>query len=81
MGKGMRYFLTFACHGAHLHGDQSGAVDHRHNVFGTRVLEADANRVAAERRKMAQPPYVLDSVGRTVVLGTLKEVCLHRGLC
>jgi REP element-mobilizing transposase RayT len=75
----MRYFVTFACYGAHLHGEESGSVDRRHNRFGTRVPEADRDRVAAERRRMTQPAYELGNDSRTVVLKTLKEVCLHRG--
>ena len=75
----MRYFITFACYGAHLHGDESGSVDRRCNVFGPRVLEADPHRAAAERRNMKQAAYELNSDGRTVVLETLREVCSHRG--
>ena len=30
----MRYFITSACYGAHLHGDESGSVDRHHNVPG-----------------------------------------------
>src|SRR5690348_14625961 len=47
-GEWMRYFITFACYGGHLHGDESGSVDRRHNVFGSRSLETDPQRVAAE---------------------------------
>ena len=75
----MRYFITFACYGTHLHGDESGSVDRRHNRFGARALEADPQRAAAERRSMNQPPYELDSHARAAVLKTLYEVCLHRG--
>ena len=75
----MRYFVTFACYGAHLHGAESGSVDRRHNLFGARVLEADPDRVAAERRRMTRPAYELGKDSRTVVLKTLKKVCLHRG--
>ncbi len=75
----MRYFITFACYGAHLHGDASGSVDRRHNRFGGRWLEASPQRAAAERRRMHQPPYELDNDSRAVVLQALQEVCLHRG--
>lgn len=75
----MRYFITFACYGAHLHGDESGSVDRRHNLFGTRVLESSPRRAVAERLSMAQPPYELDSESRPVVLEALRQVCLQRG--
>jgi hypothetical protein len=37
----VRYFITFACYGCHLHGDESGSVDQRHNLPGSGELEAD----------------------------------------
>jgi REP element-mobilizing transposase RayT len=75
----MRYFITFACYGAHLRGNESGSVDRRHTLFGARVLEPDPQRAAAERRGMNQPPFELDSDSRAVVLETLQKVCLYRG--
>ncbi len=75
----MRYFLTFACYGAHLHGDESGSVDRRHNLVGTRSLAPDPHRAAAERRSMNRPAYDLDNNRRAVVLETIREVCGIRG--
>jgi REP element-mobilizing transposase RayT len=75
----MRYFITFGCYGAHLHGDESGSVDRRHNLFGGRLVAADSERSGAERRSMDQPPYAMDSESRVVVLHALAEVCSHRG--
>ena len=74
----MRYFITFACYGAHLHGDESGSVDRHHNVFGSRLAERNPERVAIKRQQMDQAPYVLDSDRRATVLSALREVCLHR---
>ena len=31
----MTYLITFACYGCHLHGSESGSVDHEHYVQGT----------------------------------------------
>ena len=75
----MRYFITFACYGGHLHGDESGSVDRNHNLPGGRLLEADPYRVAAERQSMTQTQYLLDRDSRAVVLQALLEVCSHRG--
>jgi hypothetical protein len=50
-----------------LSGDRQGAV------------EADPQRAGAERRRMNQPPYEMDSEGRAIVLQALAEVCSHRG--
>jgi len=75
----LRYFITFACHGAHLHGDDSGSVDQRHNLFGSRLVEPDPQRALAERGKMPQPPYRLDQDRREAVLAALRQHCTHRG--
>jgi len=75
----LRYFITFACYGTHLHGDASGSVDRYHNVPGTRLAEANPERVAVKRQQMDQMPYALDRHQRGTVLDTLCEVCLHRG--
>lgn len=74
----MRYFITFSCYGTHLHGDESGSVDRRHNQVGTRVLDPDTPRAAVERRNMRYSPYRLDGRRRAVVLQTLREVCRYR---
>lgn len=66
----MSYFITFACLGAHLYGDQSGAGDRRRNRFGASVLG---------RRRMDQPPSQLDPQSGAVVLETLRQVCWRRG--
>jgi REP element-mobilizing transposase RayT len=75
----LRYFITFACYGAHLHGDESGSVDRRHNLPGSRLLDALPQRAAAERQRMAQAPYVLNERCRADVLDALREVGAHRG--
>ncbi len=75
----MRYFITFTCYGGHLHGDESGSVDRRHNQPGSRSLEADPQRASAERQEMNQGPYLLDRDSRAAVLEALREVCVHRG--
>jgi REP element-mobilizing transposase RayT len=74
----MRYFITFACYGVHLHGDESGIVDRRHNTPGRPFAEASAERVAVKRRQMDQEPYHLDRMRQAIVFDALREVCLHR---
>ena len=75
----MRYFITFACYGARLHGDESGSVDRNHNLVGSRLLEPDSQRVMAERREMLQDAYVLDQGSRRLVLAAIRRHCEHRG--
>lgn len=75
----MRYFITFACYGARLHGDEAGSVDRSHNRVGSRLLEPDSQRAMAERRAMLQDPYVLDQAGRAAVLAAIQRHCAQRG--
>jgi REP element-mobilizing transposase RayT len=75
----MRYFITFTCYGAHLHGDEPGSVDRSHNVPGSRLAEPNPERAAVKREQMDQAPYLLDQSRRATVLGAIREVCLHRG--
>ena len=75
----MRYFITFACYGARLHGDESGSVDRHHNLPGSRMLGSDSQRASFERQSMPQPPYWLDREGRAAVLAALRGHCVHRG--
>lgn len=75
----MTYFITFACYGAHLHGEEPGSVDRHHNVPGSRLAEVNPGRVAVKRRQMDQSPYFLDRDRRATVLDACREVCLHHG--
>jgi len=75
----MRYFITFSCYGAHLHGDDSGSVDRHHKLFGSRRVQANPDRLAVAREQMDQAPYFLAKEERAIVLTVLHEVCQHRG--
>jgi REP element-mobilizing transposase RayT len=75
----VRYLITFACYGVHLHGDESGSVDRGHNVPGSPLAAANPERVAVQCQQMDQAPYFLDRDRRATVLATLREVCLHKG--
>jgi REP element-mobilizing transposase RayT len=75
----MRYLITFACYGNHLHGDDSGSVDRHHNVPGSRSAEPSPKRVEVKLKQMDQAPYCLDQIRRAVVLAAIIEGCKHRG--
>jgi len=60
-----------------LHGHESGSVDRRHNVPGSRLAEANPERAAVKRQPMDQAPDCLDR--RAAVLDALCEVCFDRG--
>ena len=62
------YFLTFTCHGAHLHGDQSGS------PFPGPNRELHASMV----RQTGIEPYSLSRPRRQCVLKAILETCLQR---
>ena len=51
----LAYFITFRAYGTWLHGDERGAVDRRHNDYGTPYLPVDedwkSQNVARSRKK------------------------------
>jgi len=75
----VKYLITFACYGCHLHGAAPGSVDTTHNVPGTPVLNEDWARAAQEERRMDQPAYHLDQTRGDAVLQAIQEVCGYRG--
>jgi REP element-mobilizing transposase RayT len=72
------YLITFSCYGAHVHGDESGSVDRKHNMPGTRMLEPNSGRAFAERRAMDQRGYTLDKPRREAVLAAIIDRCSQR---
>src|SRR5687768_5338818 len=72
------YLITFGCYGSWLPG-QAGAIDRTHNVFGSRRPEANLNQQSFAAHRTLQPPYLLDSPRRKIVLAAMKEASFHRG--
>jgi REP element-mobilizing transposase RayT len=73
------YLITFSCYGARLHGEGAGSVDPAHNLPGAPSIEPNADRVRSELARMTQPAYTLDAARRSVVLESIRAVCLFRG--
>ena len=69
------YFIAFACHGRHLHGDTDGSVDRKHNVYGSRLVEPAPQRLAAESALMDQSPYQMDELRRDAALEAIVDRC------
>lgn len=67
------------CYGARLHGDDSGSVDRHQNLPGSDVLPPNPAWASSERKLMSQRTYELDHRRMSLVLDTVREVCLHRG--
>lgn len=75
----MPYLITFACYGAHVHGDETPTIDRKHNMPRTPMLDENFRRAFAERRAMEQRPYLLDALRRNLVLRAIIERCAERG--
>jgi REP element-mobilizing transposase RayT len=75
----LAYFITFTTYGTWLHGDSPGSVDRDHNIPGTPFLSPDPERLAANRARMTQEPYLLDEPRRTMVRDAIVEACQYRG--
>ena len=74
----MTYLITFACYGCHLHGEERGSVDRRHNLYGGRFTAADPQRLSAECQLMDQQAYSMDGIRRETVLASLRGRCAER---
>jgi REP element-mobilizing transposase RayT len=77
----LAYFITFTTYGTWLHGTSKGfgSVDDEHHTYGTPFVAPDAIRMAAERRAMVEPPYVLDAPRRTVVCDAIVALAHNKG--
>lgn len=71
------YFLTFACYGERLHGDQRGSVDPNHNGWRTPYIAINPNRQQSEQRRLQHGPARLSADSRDVVLAAIRSVAQH----
>jgi REP element-mobilizing transposase RayT len=78
-GHPLAYLLTFSCYGTHLHGHAGGSIDRSHNVFGTPFIPASKRREQANRCYLSQRPFNLDTLGRKLVLDSIRQVSCDKG--
>jgi hypothetical protein len=79
MSDPLAYFISFACYGCRLHGDDRGSVDRRHNVYGTPVLPPDPELAASRGAAMTHAPYSLDGDRPVIVLSAIVGLAEKRG--
>lgn len=72
------YLITFSCYGARVAGDEPSSVDREHRIYGTPTIPANPRRAAVLREQMRQPPYVLDTARRSLVLEAVSDACRWR---
>jgi REP element-mobilizing transposase RayT len=62
-----------------MHGEESGSVDRKHNLAGSRPLDPNPTRLVAERHLTDQPVYTLDQPRRDAVLASILDRARQRG--
>ena len=75
----LAYFLTFRTFGSWVRGDARGWVDRQRNVPNSPYHPADSVRWERERRRLRQPPAMLDPASVALVTTTIRQTCHRRG--
>lgn len=78
MGNPLAYFLTTACYGNRLHGDERGTVDREHNVYNSPTCKPTVKRERANQALMKQTPFKLNAAQRAAVEDAIKDACAFR---
>jgi REP element-mobilizing transposase RayT len=75
----LAYLITFTTYGARLHGSARGSVDDEHNVYGTPLLQVDAERERRSKKSMTEPAYTMAPVEREIVRNAIVDLAVERG--
>lgn len=75
----LAYFITWSCHGTHLHGDKRGSVDDEHNEVYEAPLDTNEARRSWEESILRDPPVTLSAQARRIVKATIEAHCRVRG--
>jgi len=70
--------LTWTTYGTWFRGDPRGSVV-AVNRWGTPFAAPDADRVAGDMARLADPPLILTADARRAVESAVRDVCGHRG--
>lgn len=76
--KTMTRLITISCYGSHLHGDERGSVDSKHNLPGSRVNPPNPIVRRFEQFEMDQPPYLMDRQRQQLALQGIMDACETR---
>ena len=71
------YFLTVACYGERLHGDERGSVDTDNNGWRTPYIATNRSWQRFEQRLMPQGTARLSEASREIVLVAIRSVAQH----
>jgi REP element-mobilizing transposase RayT len=73
------YFITFHTYGTWLHASEKGSVDRERNKYGEALIRPNAEFEKKRRDSMRQSEMIFDDAQRLLLVGVVREVCLHRG--
>jgi REP element-mobilizing transposase RayT len=74
----LAYLITFTTYGTRLHGSTKGSVDDEHNVYGTPLLQVDAERERRSKKTMTEPAYTMEPVEREIVRNAIVDLAVER---
>ena len=74
----LAYLITFRCYGTWLHGDDRASTDRKHNIYGTKKLSPNQRLQLSDESYLKNAPLGLNARQRSVVEGTIREVCTYR---
>lgn len=78
-GIPLAYLITFRTYGTWLPGDVRGTADDTHNETDTPMIPPIPGREREARRRMSEPPLILDPRQRPLVDQTIRDVSDFRG--
>ncbi len=69
------FFLTFTTYGCHLHGDERGSVDRRHNEFDSPRVGPSGELEDYERGKLIDEPFVMQDEHQLGAAFAIRQLC------
>jgi REP element-mobilizing transposase RayT len=72
------YLITFRCYGTWLHGDDRASTDRKHNIYGAKKIAPNQRLQLSDESHLKNAPLALNARQRSVVEGTIREVCTYR---
>jgi len=75
----LAYLITFRCRGTWLHGDERGAIDRHHNVYGSPRIEQNQVWKTYNEQLLKGDPAYLFAARRRSVKQAIRETCHRRG--
>jgi REP element-mobilizing transposase RayT len=77
-GTPLAYLITFTTYGTWLHGDERGSIWCKEGVH---LIKAEPRLQQYQQHLLTEPPFLLESQSRKIILQAILEVVKHRQWC